>query len=139
MPTITTDLVGAHFRPPSLIVLANLPGHCPLVLQPEPANPYDAKAIKVLVDLAEEENLALAQSVEDAGYEWRDLLDGGPFPLGYIGDSDGKVCRQTGRPGNREVGQVLYRAEVGEIEAAAISAVLTFTPDGKPLVKVEYP
>lgn len=47
--TITTNLVGAHFRPPAKALLACLPAGHPLFLRPEPTNEYDENAVQVLL------------------------------------------------------------------------------------------
>lgn len=143
MPALTVDLVGSHFRPPAGVILSNLPAGTSLLLQPDPANLYDTKAIKVLADLSRTElspdQLAqLNQMVDEAGYDLRDLIASGLFHLGFIGDSDGKVCRETDRPGNREVGRLLAAIHPDDwTDCLPIPAgVLAFDPKGKPLVKI---
>jgi hypothetical protein len=50
--TITTSLVGAHFRPPAKALLAVLPTGHPLFLRPEPTNEYDSNAVQVALRTA---------------------------------------------------------------------------------------
>jgi hypothetical protein len=47
--SITTQIVGAHFRPPAKALLACLPAGHPLYLRPEPTNEYDENAVQVLL------------------------------------------------------------------------------------------
>ena len=137
MTTLYAPLVGMHFRPPAKQVLASLPSGCALSLVPEPENPYDAKAIRVEVLPAETIPLSqmevLAQALEGTGHELHEIMSPGaePLHLGYVGDSDGKVCRQANSPGNREV------AELFSNLGAPWPATLAFAPDGNPLVRVE--
>lgn len=50
MSTIV-PLVGAHFRKPAPAILGVLPLGHPLILEPEPTNPYDPNAIKVNISI----------------------------------------------------------------------------------------
>lgn len=47
--SITTQIVGAHFRPPAKALLACLPAGHQLWLRPEPTNEYDENAVQVLL------------------------------------------------------------------------------------------
>ena len=42
-------ILGAHFRPPAKLILQFLPTGQSLQLEPEPDNPYDNAAIKVML------------------------------------------------------------------------------------------
>jgi hypothetical protein len=132
--TISAPLVGSHFRPPAKQVLAVLPTGCALALVPEPENPYDEKAIRVMLIPAETipvgQVAALATALAGTGFDALDLIGSSePLHLGYIGDSDGKVCKQRQCPGNREVGAMLATS-------ASTSATLGFDPDGQAMVLV---
>ena len=125
--TVLVPLVGMYFRPPAKLVLGVLPSGASLRLVAEPDNPYDAKAIKVFVafsEIPESQRVELAKALPSAGYDIDELEATGEIHLGYIADSDGKVCRATGMRGNREI-------------AGASSGTLSFAADGSPLVVVE--
>lgn len=137
---IITQLVGAHFRPPAKQVLQVLPTGAQLWLMPEPENPYDPKAIRVMllpktaIPFTMEQQLIV--SLEGTGHDAATLLQQDEhLHLGYIPDSDGKVCQKSGMAGNREVGAVL------EAHASVLPfpAKLAFHMDGSPLVVIEDP
>jgi hypothetical protein len=44
-------IVGMHFRPPAKHLVKALPMGIPLILVPDPLNPYDEHAVKVMLDL----------------------------------------------------------------------------------------
>lgn len=48
-PNLTFPIVGANFHPPATQILKLLPLNTPLVLYPEPDNPYDPNAIAVYI------------------------------------------------------------------------------------------
>lgn len=50
MQSHSAPLVGAHFRPPARAILSAIPAGHPLLLRPEPSNPYDPNAIAVWFD-----------------------------------------------------------------------------------------
>ena len=50
MPTYLTPLVGAQFYPPAKLLLQWIPPLTPLILTPEPSNPYDPNAVQVFLD-----------------------------------------------------------------------------------------
>lgn len=142
---LTVPLVGMHFRPPAKQVLAVLPQGCELRLRPEPENPYDQKAIQVLVDprlIPESQHEALAAAMQGTGSTIEDLMMQELMHLGYIADSDGAVCRKTGRQGNGQVHQAFDLRYGSEFISAAfqwaeVKAKLGFYPDGAPSMVVE--
>lgn len=81
-------LMGARFRPPAKIVLQYLPAGTPLTIEPEPENPYDPNAQRVVLarehfpscddDPQLEEHLA-ASGISRADFEALPSLH-----LGYI-------------------------------------------------------
>ena len=130
MPTLNCPLVGMHFRPPAKQVLGHLPTGARLQLVPEPSNPYDAKAIKVLVVPAEiplSQDASLEQSLEGTGDTVETVRSTSQIHLGYIADSDGKSKPPAG---NREV------AALADGNWLEIEAALIFGADGKPRVLV---
>jgi hypothetical protein len=87
-------LVGAHFRPPAKLILAHLPAGTSLVLDPEPDNPYDEHAIRVLVDageIPESEYEALTDELPAMGEDLDELLaQPDLIHLGYVAATGGK-------------------------------------------------
>lgn len=133
MTELVCKLVGAHFRPPAKWIIAALPARTPLTLQHEPSNPYDEKAIMVLVEAAQVLRLSgearkfLISNCQGAGVDLESFLaENENVHLGYLPDSDGKDCVKNGLPGNREVAALRW----------PLVAVLGFEADGKPLVRV---
>ena len=98
-------IVGAHFRPPAKFLLSSLAAGARLGLEPEPENPYDAGAVKVLIDLEEylehfpELRPELEKSLGDTGFLLEDLL-GKIIHLGYLPKTGAKTAK--GGPGNLE-------------------------------------
>lgn len=113
MYVIIVPLVGMRFRKPAEKVLATLASGWPLLLEPEPDNPYDAKAIKVSVEVSGlDETSGLVEDFADCGLDFVEMVEAGDaFHLGYLADSDGKVCQKTGGPGNREVGEMMAASD----------------------------
>lgn len=127
-------LVGMHFRPPARAILAALRAGTPLALDPEPSNPYDPKAIKVLVSLREvplERWPGLDEACQESGHSLPELLEaeaasGEAFHLGYLADSDGKLA--AGKPGNREASALLNEGPC--------ATTLAFDANGQPQVRL---
>lgn len=136
--TLIVPIVGAHFRPPAKWMLARLPNGAPLRLEAEPSNPYDPNAIKVWAspaEVPESERAALADEIAGAGFSLDELLASGEkIWLGYIGDSQGKLCIKNGWLGNAEVHAVAKRRNLGLGELGARLASLA---SGQPAAKIE--
>jgi len=134
--TISTYIVGSHFRPPAKQLLTVIPIGSELQLVPEPENPYDPHAIKVLVSLRETYPIArwvqLDEALEGTGWTSRQIMEqesiSGPTHLGYLPQSGGKAAR--GGPGNREV----INAIAGPDGDRTFNASLSTAPDGSPAV-----
>lgn len=129
--SMTSLLVGSHFRPPAKIVLANLKGGTILRLEPEPENPYDEFALKVLVDgnflISSPE---LEASLEASGHVLEDLLEQEIF-LGFVAATGGKPLRENPEwKGNRDFLEWGIEGKV---------ASLGFDGSGKALVRLELP
>ena len=127
--TIISYLVGSYFCRASDLILDILPTSTPLILTPEPENPYDEQAIKVLLA---SENLRLPPNADEELAEYgssiHDLMEMGEIHLGYIAKSGGKPA--DGLPGNVEVLELMATSP-------NYTAELAFTPEGKALVKVQ--
>lgn len=144
MPNLTSLLVGAHFRPPAKLVLAHLPAGASLVLDPEPSNPYDSNAVRVLVSptaLPESEWPALEAELPEFGSDLDSLLAHGTLDsdeidepmiwLGYIAATGGKPLANA-RPGL--VGNSEVLAQLAACPTA--TAILRFGPGGEPEVEI---
>jgi len=129
---LVATLVGMHFRPPAKAVLAHLPAEAQVDLIPEPDNPYDEFAVKVLVDpdaVPEDEYEALREDLAASGFDLEELL-GGPFlQLGYVGSKPGKAGPVFG---------VTYAPELQPqlLSAEDYKATLGFDVSGDPLVHI---
>jgi hypothetical protein len=103
-----------------------LPSGAELILIPEPENPYDAGAIKVLVNfwqVPESQLDNLEQSLVGTGFTLGDL-DLEPIHLGYIISAT-----------NKKLGGWSPNTRVAELMAqGAIQASLGFSPTGEPVV-----
>lgn len=133
MKYLYSPLVGAHFRPPAKQVLNCLSAGAELHLFPEPENPYDEFAVKVLCrpsEVVPEEQMAnLAQTMEGTGIELEELMaepDG--MHLGYL------AAEKNKKLGNYSPNTAVLEYILGE---KVIGAKLAFAPDGSPLVRVE--
>lgn len=133
--TITTLIVGMHFRPPAKALLANLPSGAELALVPERDNPYDELAIKVMVQPSEVPESRREQCDLDCsgqGYDFWELLAAGEaLQLGYVIASSNKVAKSEGLPGNAEVWQAKGEGWGGG------PAKLGFDPQGRPQVIIQ--
>lgn len=128
---LSIPLVGMHFRPPANQVLAALPIGTPVQLIPEPDNPVDKNAVRVVADLADfppGRMLMLEAMLMGSGYSAPDLIAQGPFMVGYLAATGGKPAR--GGPGNVEA-LLLMSGE------ASYTAKLGAAPQGHPTVEIE--
>jgi hypothetical protein len=112
-----------------------------LRLAPEPENPYDPKAIRVLVSLGDELPVvmcgALAGALEGTGHELNDLMSSTePLHLGYIADSDGKPMAKLRAAGFTGVGNAEVKELIIQVGLDGLAVSLEFGPDGQPQVRV---
>src|SRR5574337_827449 len=88
MTTQTYPIVGAYHRPPALALLKVLSINAPLILRPEPENPYDNFAVMVIakseVFSSEACQEALVDSLSRYGFTVDQILEAGEWHLGYI-------------------------------------------------------
>lgn len=145
--SITTQLVGAHFRPPAKALLACLPAGHPLLLRPEPSNEYDANAVQVVLLRSTLEPL-LADEAFSA--ELENQLAGQGFDLATVREADewhlGYLPRAAkGNPALEEWNVGVQRAihEVASADAngehPCVFAQLSFDSTGKPAVIIPWP
>lgn len=113
---VYSPIVGNVFRLAGKSVLPLMGEGHPLILEPEPENPYDPDAIKVCVDTS---------TIKLEG-----IL--GDFPviihLGYIPKSGNKT--DTTGIGNIQVYNIIMQPNW--------RATLTFSPQGRPMVRITY-
>lgn len=134
-----TLLVGMHFRPPAKLILAELPSGTRLNLVPEPDNPYDAEAVKVIIQTSELKHALesiLSQSEEfdrfnlqlaGMGFNVDDLLIEPEWHLGY--------CARTG---NVQLAKIAGASSASEVlDCRAHTGVLFFGANGEPLIRIE--
>lgn len=130
---LTSLLVGGYHRPPAKLLLEHLPGGTPLLLQPEPDNPYDSSAIKVFIEplmIPESQHSALADRLPLCGFTLEQVMSGGAVQLGYVAASGGKPLQKapSGYVGNAEFLQMMG------LRPEANDAALAFTPAGAPAI-----
>src|SRR5215471_14403412 len=115
-------IVGTQFRVAGRAILPMLGADALIVLDPEPDNPYDPDAIKVMVKLDDNEVMtALAyDTIDPSAFDEDGLLH-----LGYIPRSGAKT--DIYGFGNKEVLNVMQGTNEWTAE-------MTFSPEGKPLV-----
>lgn len=142
MANLTALLVGAHFRPPAKQLLAALPTCTPLALVPEPDNPYDEHAIKVLLPVASlpdpstPEGELMNAALTGTGTSLEDLhLADEPLHLGYLPTATNKQHLQGIASGltlqsNQDISARLAGQD------PPWSAELCFTPEGSPMVRL---
>lgn len=106
-------IVGNKHRLAGSLVLPVLAVDQPLILEPEPENPYDAEAIKVLVDMT--------------GSKYSTADEGPVVHLGYLPRS-GTRTDTTGF-GNRDALRIMQGGPEW-------NAYLAFSPQGDPLVRI---
>lgn len=130
-----SPLVGMHFRPPALAILANLPQGAALKLEREPFNEHDPFAVAVWVRIAQVpqgqmETLRLA--AQGHGFSLEDVLAKSEHHLGYLASA--KVPK-----GMQPDGLVLAPRIAPELDASrGYDAKLVFDTNGKPLVEIEW-
>ena len=88
-------LVGIRFARGASALLACLPQGTRVELRPEPENPYDAEAIRVVLALpsavlSEGRLAAQAEALAGAGLSPSSVLAEPEWPLGHVGASEGK-------------------------------------------------
>lgn len=115
---IALSIVGARFRPPAENVLRNLPSGADLILRRQPDNPYDQNAVQVMLpDWEELDDIkSLVENEHGPGF------DPSPLHLGFIPRTEAA-----------KIGPDMDAKGIEEIEG-----LLTFSPQGTPLVSFEW-
>lgn len=141
MQIIRCPLAGAYHRPPAKTILGALPQGCELKLDPEPQNPYDEYAIRVLVRtgaIPASQYAMLEAELPNSGSSLDDLLTQAEVMLGYLSSSTSRAGQKTlaespGCQGNITVGDAIATAQAHQWDWFA---ELAFDAAGKPLVQV---
>lgn len=154
--SITTQIVGAHFRPPAKALLACLPAGQPLWLRPEPTNEWDSNAVQVLLRTASLHSLVaepffsdeLSNQLSGQGFDLKQVLGEAEWHLGFL---------SRAAKGNKEleewnigVQQAIHQVcnlegqrienELGAIEHdPVVSCLLSFDSTGKPACIIPWP
>ena len=121
---LIANLVGSRFYPPANAFLQILSHGHPLVLMPEPTNPYDDKAIKVMLEpstVTEAQWEQLRPSLSGYGLEVDELKDRTAMQLGHIA----KVSTEP------------FHALCAKLSQTTLAAKLTWAANGGPAVGVE--
>ena len=149
--TITTQLVGAHFRPPAKALLAVLPAGHPLFLRPEPTNEYDSNAVQVvllttsLASFLEEEFFQdqLAGELLGQGFDIETVLEAPEWHLGYLprAAKGNKALEEWNVQVQQAIHTVCGREHPDDmpIEGATVVCSLSFDSAGKPTVIIPWP
>ena len=129
---VLTPIVGVNFRPPAVRELFSaLPVGQVLSLEPEPDNPHDPEAVRVMLQawLAPEscEDLVMAAADHAENITGEPLDDW--FHIGYVPRSGAKT--DTLKCGTREVLGIINTRHDW-------NATLTFSPSGVALVEITY-
>lgn len=137
MTKYTTLIVGTHFRPPAKQVLAHLASGAQLSLFEDNENPYDAAAIRVMLDPAtvipESEFPSLESELLEVGVTLEQLISGDLIHIGFVPAQDGKPlarARQAepGLLGNQQVRELMANG--------AYRCLLDFDAAGAPRAQI---
>lgn len=153
--SITTQIVGAHFRPPAKALLACLPAGHPLWLRPEPTNEYDSNAVQVLLrsdslpSLLEEPFFRdeLERQLAGQGSDVESVLAQEEWHLGYLpraakGNAALEAWNIQVQQAIHEVTAIVADADQGDLHAPELQCVacaLSFDSAGKPTCIIPWP
>lgn len=149
--SITTQIVGAHFRPPAKALLACLPAGHPLWLRPEPTNDYDENAVQVLLRSDSMQPLVAEPSIRDElerqlsgqGFDLESVLSQPEWHLGYLPRA--AKGNQALEEWNKGVQQAIHAVAVIEqpndtgLHYAQVACTLSFDSAGKPTCIIPWP
>lgn len=149
--SITTQIVGAHFRPPAKALLACLPAGHPLFLRPEPTNEWDENAVQVVLrtsslpDLLSEPFIRdeLERQLSGQGSDVESVLGEAEWHLGYLP----KAAKGNSALQEWNIGvQLAIHATCGRehsddmpIEGLQVACLLSFDSAGKPTCIIPWP
>lgn len=148
MDSITTNLVGAHFRPPAKALLACLPAGHPLYLRPEPTNEFDENAVQVLLassTIPQDEFLRdeLNNQLAGQGFDLETVLGEPEWHLGYLpkaakGNKELEEWQIGVQKAIHEIATVEMPHETG-LHYSTVPCTLSFDSAGKPVLMIPWP
>jgi hypothetical protein len=152
--SITTQIVGAHFRPPAKALLACLPAGHQLWLRPEPTNEYDENAVQVLLRSDSLQPLLAEPFIRDElehqlsgqGFDVEGVLGEAEWHLGYLPRAaKGNIALEEW---NKGVQQAIHAVAVEKPQwvdnpldwlLSKVPATLSFDFTGKPTCIILWP
>src|SRR5882672_10420402 len=147
--SITTQIVGAHFRPPAKALLACLPAGHPLWLRPEPTNEYDENAVQVLLHSASLQPLLAEPFIKDElerqlsgqGFDLEQVFAEPEWHLGYLPKAaKGNTALQEWNVG---VQKAIHEVTTNHLEDddnyPCVACLLSFDSAGKPTCIIPWP
>lgn len=156
--SITTQIVGAHFRPPAKALLACLPAGHPLYLRPEPTNEYDENAVQVLLRSDSLQPLVsepfirdeLERQLSGQGFDLESVLTEPEWHLGYLprAAKGNAALEEWNRGVQQAIHAVCYdkwnelsnqKATTIGIPYPCVAAILSFDSAGKPTCIIPWP
>lgn len=144
--TITTNLVGAHFRPPARALLSCLPAGHPLFLRPEPTNEYDENAVQVLLrtsTIPTEEFFRdeLGTQLAGQGFDLDAVLVEQEWHLGYLPKAakGNPKLQEWNVDVQKTIHYVCELTPHDENDNPIVPCSLSFDSAGKPVVLIPWP
>lgn len=146
--SITTQLVGAHFRPPAKALLACLPAGHPLLLRPEPTNEYDDNAVQVLLMRDSLESLLadvdfsaeLENQLAGQGFDLATIREADEWHLGYLPRAaKGNLALEEWNVGVQKAIHEALATSIADNRDETVDAQLSFDSTGKPAVIIPWP
>lgn len=129
-------LVGLHFNPPAKQIFPLLPGGMLLELEPDPENPYDPMAVKVLFQssaLGPDRDDEIAAALVGTSFDLDSFREMDRVMLGHLAAEGGKPllkCQEPGMASNKTIIEAVVRA------GGQYTAKLSFGQAAEPLVLV---
>lgn len=139
--SISTPIVGQHFRPPAKALLACLPAGHPLFLRPQPNNEYDENAVQVLLrssTIPTDEFLCdeLETQLAGAGFDLETVRAEPEWHLGFLP----KAAKDNAKLEEWQVGVQKAIHEICQpMEGSSVLCQLSFDSAGKPIVVIPWP
>lgn len=116
-------IVAERFHPPATALMEAIAIGTPLILHAEPENPYDPNAVAIWLeskDIGDAAKVKLEDSLPRYGYTVEQVVEGGPWHLGYI---------------PRELAKVMREQNTVVVDSPTLGT-FTLSPMGKPRVRI---
>lgn len=151
--SITTQIVGAHFRPPAKALLSCLPAGHQLWLRPEPTNEWDENAVQVLLRSASLRSLLTEPFIRDElerqlsgqGSDIESVLVQPEWHLGYLprAAKGNKELEEWNIGVQQAVHEICRNADFEDDctdnPQAQVACFLSFDSAGKPTCIIPWP